>query len=153
MHNLELKVPPPVVALCSALLMWLAPQVAAPFEVSSLFRMSVALAFVVAGLGLDLAGLVSFLRAHTTINPLKPASTSSLVSTGLYRYTRNPMYLGLLLILLGWALFLGNILAFFVIPVFVLYINRFQITPEERILSSMFGAEFSAYQARTRRWL
>ena len=153
MSSLELKVPPPLVALCVALLMWLTSLVVAPFEVPFLLRVSASLALAVVGLGSSLAGLLSFMRAKTTVNPTKPTSASSLVSTGVYRFTRNPMYLGLLLVLLGWATFLANAVAFLVAPLFVLYINRFQITPEERALSSLFGAEFSAYKARVGRWL
>jgi protein-S-isoprenylcysteine O-methyltransferase Ste14 len=100
-----------------------------------------------------LAALVGFLRAKTTVNPIKPASTSSLVLTGPYRFSRNPMYLGQLLLLLGWATFLANGVAYLFAPVFVLYINRFQIVPEERSLCAKFGAEFLAYKARVGRWL
>jgi len=116
-------------------------------------RLGAALAFACVGLVLDLAGLISFMQAKTAVNPLKPASASSLVSSGIYRLTRNPMYLGLLLMLLGWATFLANGLAYFIAPLFVLYINRFQIHPEERVLLQKFGARFSAYKARVRRWL
>jgi protein-S-isoprenylcysteine O-methyltransferase Ste14 len=153
MSSLELKIPPPLVAMGVALLMWLASWVVGPFEMPYVLRVIATLAFVVVGLGFDLAGLVSFVRAKTTVNPIKPASTSSLVITGIYRVTRNPMYLGLLLVLLGWATFLANGVAFLLAPLFVLYINRFQIDPEKRVLSAKFGAEFSAYQGRVRRWL
>lgn len=153
MNSLELKIPPPLVAIGVALLMWLTSLVVAPFELPRVLRVSAALAFVFVGLGFDLAGLVSFLRAKTTVNPMKPASTFSFVITGVYRVTRNPMYLGLLLVLLGWATFLANALAYLLAPLFVLYINRFQIVPEERVLSAKFGAEFSVYKARVRRWL
>jgi protein-S-isoprenylcysteine O-methyltransferase Ste14 len=153
MSFLELKIPPPLVAIGVALLMWLTFWVVGPLEVPYGLRIGATLAFVVVGLGFDLAGLVSFVRAKPTVNPIKPASTSSLVITGVYRVTRNPMYLGLLLVLLGWATVLANGVAFLLAPLFVLYINRFQIAPEERVLSAKFGAEFSAYQARVRRWL
>jgi protein-S-isoprenylcysteine O-methyltransferase Ste14 len=153
MSSLELKIPPPLVAMGVALLMWLASWVVGPFEMPYVLRIGATLAFVVVGLGFDLAGLDSFVRAKTTVNPIKPASTSSLVITGIYRVTRNPMYLGLLLVLLGWATFLANGVAFLLAPLFVLYINRFQIDPEERVLSAKFGAEFSAYKAGVRRWL
>ena len=93
------------------------------------------------------------MRARTTINPVKPSSASSLVITGIYRLTRNPMYLGSLFILLGWAVFLANVLAFLLLPGFVLYINRFQIIPEETALSGIFGSEFATYKANVRRWL
>jgi protein-S-isoprenylcysteine O-methyltransferase Ste14 len=153
MSSLELKIPPPLAAIGVALLMWLTSRVVGPLEAPYGLRIGATLALVVVGLGFDLAGLLSFVRAKTTVNPIKPASTSSLVVTGVYRVTRNPMYLGLLLVLLGWATFLANGAAFLLAPLFVLYINRFQIAPEERVLSAKFGAEFSAYQARVRRWL
>ncbi len=87
------------------------------------------------------------------MNPIKPGAASSLVSSGVYRFTRNPMYLGLSVTLLGWAMFLSNPLALLAVPLFVLYINRFQINPEERVLSSLFGAEYAAYKEKVRRWL
>ena len=133
--------------------MWLASLVVAPLELPKSLRMGAAISLAVIGLCFDLAGLFHFIRARTTINPLKPASASALVSAGVYRFTRNPMYLGLLLILLGWAAFLSSVAALLIAPLFVFYINRFQIVPEERILAARFGAEFAAYKARVRRWL
>jgi protein-S-isoprenylcysteine O-methyltransferase Ste14 len=98
-------------------------------------------------------GVVTFARAKTTVNPTKPQSSSSLVSWGVYRVTRNPMYLGGLFILTGWAMFLSTPVVFLFLPGYILYINRFQIVPEERVLTSLFGAEFIAYKSRARRWL
>jgi len=76
-----------------------------------------------------------------------------LVTNGTFHFTRNPMYLSLLLYLLAWAVYLSNWLALLFVPVFVLYINQFQIKPEERALSSLFGLEYAAYKGRVRRWL
>jgi protein-S-isoprenylcysteine O-methyltransferase Ste14 len=153
MSSLELRVPPPVLALCLTLLMWftssLVPPLAVPFGV----RVGVALALVLIGQSISVSGIVSFRRAKTTINPIKLSAASSLVSSGVYRFTRNPMYLGLLVTLIGWAVFLSNPLALLAAPLFVLYINRFQINPEERVLSSLFGAEYASYKSRVRRWL
>lgn len=87
------------------------------------------------------------------MNPIKPMATSSLVTSGVFRLTRNPMYLSLLLYLLAWAAYLSNVLALLFAPVFMLYINEFQIKPEERALSSLFGPEYAAYKERVRRWL
>ena len=87
------------------------------------------------------------------MNPMKPDPTSSLVVSGIYRYTRNPMYLGFLLILLAWAAALSNLLALVSLLAFVLYMNSFQIVPEERILSSRFAQDYAEYRARVRRWL
>jgi protein-S-isoprenylcysteine O-methyltransferase Ste14 len=153
MSVLELRVPPPAVAFVTAVLMWLVsravPAFAVVFPVRNLFAISVAAAGVVTGI----SGVVTFWRARTTVNPLKPESSSSLVIGGVYSVTRNPMYLGFLLILTGWAIFLSNALALLFLPAYILYINRFQIAPEEKALTSLFGQEFVAYKSRVRRWL
>ena len=98
-------------------------------------------------------GFIEFRRARTTLNPTRPGTSSSLVKTGIYRRTRNPMYLGFLLMLVGWAISMGNVASFLALPVFVIYLNRFQIEPEERALTSIFGDEFTAYCSDVRRWI
>ena len=133
--------------------MWFTPSRVPPLAVPCGVRVGVALAFVLIGQSISVSGIMSFRRAKTTINPIKLSAASSLVSGGVYRFTRNPMYLGLLVTLIGWAVLLSNPLALLAAPLFVLYINRFQITPEERVLSSLFGAEYAAYKERVRRWL
>ena len=153
MQFLELKIPPPLVALGTGALMWFASSQVAPFTMPDVIRVSVALTLALSGIGFDLAGLMAFIRAKTTINPIKPAATAALVTTGLYRVTRNPMYLGMLLVLFGWAVFLSNLAALLIAPWFALYITRFQIIPEERVLAEKFGAAFMAYQSQVRRWL
>jgi len=153
MSWLELKVPPPVLALLLGLLMWLASSLVAPVEMPFGLRVGVALVLASVGLVFGLAGMVSFWRAKTTINPTRPTATSSLVTSGAFCFTRNPMYLSLLLYLFAWAAYLSNLLALLFVPVYVLYINEFQIKPEERVLSSLFGPEYAAYKGRVRRWL
>ena len=153
MKSLELKIPPPFLALCFAILMWFAGWLVAPLRLPLDARLGVALALGIAGQFISVNGVIAFRRAKTTINPFRPAAASSLVSEGVYRYTRNPIYVGLLLTLAGWAAFLSNPLALLFLPLFVLYINRFQIDPEERALSSLFGAEYADYKNRVRRWL
>ena len=150
---LELKVPPPLVVLGVALLMWLAALAVPGLAWHMAARTVCALVLAALGAGIAVAGVVSFVRAHTTVNPLKPSAASSLVVTGVYHFTRNPMYLGDLVILIGWAVFLANAVSFLLLPVFVLYINRFQIGPEEKALAGLFGAGYAAYQSRVRRWL
>ena len=119
------------------------------------FPIPPALAFPVAALGvsLDAIALLHFFRRRTTVNPLKPASAAALVTGGIYRFSRNPMYLGLATLLLAWAFYLGNLAALAGVALFVLYMNRFQIAPEERALEARFGAEYIAYRTRVRRWL
>ncbi len=153
MRGLELKFPPPAVVLVVGALMWLAAR-ALPmpgFEFPG--RGQFAAGFAIAGTIMAAAGVVSFRRAKTTVNPMTPASSSSLVVSGIYKRTRNPMYLGFLLVLLGWAIFLSNVIAFLGLPAYVLYMNRYQIEPEERALAALFGVAFAAYRARVRRWL
>jgi protein-S-isoprenylcysteine O-methyltransferase Ste14 len=153
MRSLEAVVPPPVVAAAVAVAMWGVSSIAPRLQVSAPLRLVACAAFLLAGLVFSVAGIVSFRRARTTVNPTKPETASSLVSSGIYRVTRNPMYVGLSLVLVAWAVFLSSAWALLGPLAFALYIGRFQIAPEERALSKLFGSEYSAYQARVRRWL
>jgi protein-S-isoprenylcysteine O-methyltransferase Ste14 len=153
MRSLELKIPPVALALLIALAMWggslVTPSLALPF----LARIVIAFVFVSVGASISIAGVVSFQRAKTTVNPTKPNSSSTLVCSGIYSVTRNPMYLGIFLILTGWAAFLSNAFSLLGAFAFVVYMNRFQIVPEEKALSAIFGTEFTLYKAKVPRWL
>lgn len=105
------------------------------------------------GLSFDLLALSGFLQAKTTINPMKPRVTTSVVTTGVYRVTRNPMYLGLTFFLIAWAAYLWAIWALLGPILLIAYLTRFQILPEERVLSAAFGKEYEAYKKKVRRWL
>lgn len=153
MQALELKVPPPVVALLVALSMWFARSFAPSLGLAVPWRLALAIVLVVLGIALALAGVLAFRKAKTTVNPTKPEATSTVVATGIYRFTRNPMYLGILVALVGWAVFLANAISVLPLPLFVLYMNRFQIRPEERVLSEHFGGGYAAYMRSVRRWL
>ena len=153
MSSLEVKIPPPAVALLFGLLMWLASRVVEPFEAPFAARVGVAVVLASIGATFGVPAMISFVRARTTMNPIKPGAASSLVTGGVFRFTRNPMYLSLLMYLLAWAAYLSNWLALLLVPVFVFYINELQIKPEERYLFAIFGAEYAAYKARVRRWL
>lgn len=153
MNWLEHKVPPPVAAALAGLGMWLIARASGTIAVDSDVRTSVAGALVLIGLAFDLSGLYAFRRARTTINPLRPGAASSLVVGGVYRITRNPMYVGLAAMLLGWTVYLGAPLALLGPAAFVAFITRFQILPEERVLAEKFGPAFDAYRKTVRRWL
>jgi protein-S-isoprenylcysteine O-methyltransferase Ste14 len=151
--QMQLKVPPVALGVIVAALMWFAAS-AAPvldFRIPASLLLSASAALL--GAVICLSGVVSFRRAKTTVNPTRPDSTSSLVVSGIYKHTRNPMYLGFLLLLLGWATFLSNLAAFALLPAFVAYMNHFQIRPEERALGSLFAQEYQEYLVRVRRWL
>jgi protein-S-isoprenylcysteine O-methyltransferase Ste14 len=153
MHTLELKVPPPIVALVMAIAMWFLSQLPPSSEALPIARLLLAACVAAIGAAFSLAGVVAFRRAKTTVNPLKPESASSLVSGGVYKVTRNPMYVGMLLILLAWAAFLWSAWSLLGPLAFAAYISRFQIAPEESILAGLFGTEYAEYKARVRRWL
>jgi len=153
MNALELKVPPPVIALVLAALMWLVSQYEPTLDFHLPWRTAVAITLFGTGIAIALAALLEFYRANTTVNPLNPDAATVMVTSGIYRVSRNPMYLGLLLALFGWAVWLSHLLTFALPPLFVLFINRFQIVPEERVLSTKFGGQFSAYIRTVRRWL
>jgi len=153
MPALELKIPPLVVLALVAGLMWLGARAVPAADFPLPARRAIALALVTTGVGIAVAGVVAFRRVKTTVNPLSPEAASALVVSGIYRLTRNPMYLGALVVLLGWAAFLANALALILAGTFVLYLNRFQIAPEEKALAARFGPAFGDYRATVRRWL
>ena len=153
MKWLELKIFPPVQFLLFAGAMWwVAGQ--CPFADFALpFRKLLAIFLFLLGGALGGTGVLAFLRRRTTIHPHRPGHASALVTTGLYRFSRNPMYLGLLLMLTGWALLLANGIAVVFLPAFVAVMNRLQIIPEERILRDKFCGEYDIYARTVRRWL
>jgi len=152
-HILELKIPPAVLGIFTAVLMGIAPSTTPNFAIAIPARSWFAVCLTLAGVIISGLGVASFRRAKTTVNPMKPGSASVLVDRGIYRLTRNPMYLGFFVVLLGWAVFLSNLVAFLLLPAFVFYMNRFQIEPEEKALVALFGETFVAYKTRVRRWL
>ena len=153
MHVLELKIPPPLVALLIAAAMWGVSLATPAAPLPANIRLVATIAIALTGVATAIAGVAYVRRAKTTLSPFKPGTTSSLVTSGVYRITRNPMYVGLALVLLAWAVFLSSAWSLLGPLVFVLYMTRFQIMPEERALSGIFGAAYSEYQAKVRRWL
>ena len=152
-HTLELKIPPVALAVIVALTMWGASLVSPAIRLPFAARAIAAAVFALMGSGISLAGVAAFRRAKTTVNPTMPGSASTLVRSGIYRVSRNPMYLGFLLILLGWAAFLASPVALILVGSFVIYMNAFQIRAEERALTAIFGNQFAEYTADVRRWL
>ncbi len=148
-----LKLPPPLVALLLAGAMWAAALVTQPTDLPDWVRWVLASAVALIGVGFSGAGVASFRRAKTTLNPMKPETASSLVTSGLYAHSRNPMYVGVLTVLIAWAVFLSSLWALGGPLVFFMYMNRVQIPAEERALSHLFGAPYADYRARVRRWL
>jgi protein-S-isoprenylcysteine O-methyltransferase Ste14 len=147
---LETRVPPPVVAGLVAVLMWLLSD---GLHFGGAWSWAAAV-FAIAGGAIALSGEVEFLRAKTTVNPMKPALATQLVTGGIYNFSRNPMYVGMAFLLLGWAAFLATWWLLLLGPaLFVAYITRYQIMPEEQVLGAKFGDAYREYAGRVRRWI
>jgi protein-S-isoprenylcysteine O-methyltransferase Ste14 len=153
MQTLELKIPPPLVGALVAVSMWVIATQAPVLPLTETVRLTVAGGLALLGFAFDATGILAFLRAKTTVNPMQPQKSATLVTTGIYRLTRNPMYVGMLCLLCAWGVFLGSAWVAIGPVAFVLYINLFQIAPEERMLAVLFGADYADYTARVRRWL
>lgn len=151
--GLELKIPPVLLVIISALLMLATRLIAPPFPIPAALRIGLPILCLIPAAIIGLGAVRSFVRAKTTVNPIRPDDASTLVTSGIYAISRNPMYTALAFALLALAIWLANGLALLILPAFILYMTRFQILPEERALTHLFGPEYKAYQQQTRRWL
>ena len=146
-------VPPPVVTVVAASLMWaldrwvpLAQWIGPPWNGAGAL-------VAAAGIAVAVAAFARFRNAGTTVDPIHPSKASQLVTGGVFRLSRNPMYLGLALLLVGWAIWLGGASPWLVPPLFVIVLTVAQIIPEERALHQTFGKQYVAYQRRVSRWI
>lgn len=155
MQKLKLKIPPPVWFILCAILMWLLSQTLFCSLPNYQNRGVLVLSVIVGGVGLVIAllAVITIHNAKTTHSPFQPENTSQIVNWGIYSKSRNPMYLSLLLCLSCWALLLGSLVAWLVVPLFMWLITYFQIKPEEQILSKKFGKVYLDYLSQVRRWL
>lgn len=106
---------------------------------------------MVLGLAMTITGARSFHRVDTPVRPFEPST--KLVTSGPFRLSRNPMYLGMVVALVGTAVLLGTLTPWLVPPVFAVVIHHFFVLPEEKLMEQTFGDEYRAYCARVRRWL
>ena len=153
MRQLELKIPPlalcAIVALAIVTIGDLAPIANAPFP----GHRGVAVALLLVGIAVAAAAVVQFRLVKTTVNPMLPNRASSIVASGVFSLSRNPMYVGMALALLGLSAWRSTLPGYALVPLFCLYMTEFQIKPEERALLARFGEEFASYVAKVRRWL
>ncbi|MBO6756296.1 MAG: isoprenylcysteine carboxylmethyltransferase family protein [Roseibium sp.] len=151
---MHLRIPPPVIGLAGGAAIWFAAKAAPALIVSFPGRVIVAGVLVAIAVLIEGGGVWRFIRHKTTVNPLKPDRASSLVVTGVYRFSRNPMYLGLVCLLAAWGVYLGALIAtLIVVAAVVWYLTEFQIKPEEAALEKRFGDPYHAYKQKVRRWL
>lgn len=148
-----LQIPPPVLAFISGLLMWALDNYIKIGQVEIYAKKSIFLALVFFGAAVAFAAFMTFKSARTTLDPMNPSKASLLVKEGIFNFSRNPMYLGILLILTGWAVYLGSVLSAGVVILFAVIMTRGQIKREEEALSAKFGEEYTAYMQKVRRWI
>ena len=151
MMDIKTKFPPPLVALTFGFLINYTKNIFPKIEVKNEFIFGSLM--IISGLIIILSAIILFKKYQTTITPLNPSNATKLITDGIYKFSRNPMYLGLLLVLLGISTILNPIGGLFLIPLFILYLNFFQIIPEENAMVDLFKDEFLDYKKNVRRWI
>ena len=147
---LNTKIPPPIITLLSIVIIYLFES---KIEYSQLHLKAVGMIFLILGLTLIFLAVLKFIKTKTTVDPTRPHKTSNLVITGIYKLTRNPMYLGMLFLIMAYAIYNNNIFGCIVVPIFIFYMNKFQIEPEEIEMRKKFGESFENYCKKVNRWL
>lgn len=150
---MSIKIPPVVVFLVSLGLMFGAYFIAPGWAFDFMFRITLSRVFLVMGVLTSFSGVMAFRMHHTTVDPLHPEKASSLVTRGIYKYTRNPMYVGMAAILIGAAIRLGHPISVLFVGLFIGFIDRFQIVPEEKALQKIFGDAYTRYCEQVGRWI
>ena len=150
---LELKIPPLIQVFLVGFGMLAISRLIPSLTLSIPASISIGVVVVLIGAIVALAGVLEFRKVKTTVDPRYPQKSEILVITGIYKISRNPMYLGFLILLFGWFVILENVATLLLLPIFLLYINQFQIKPEEKFLLKKFGSDFSQYCNKVRRWI
>lgn len=155
--RMELKVIPVVQVVIAMILMALVQRFLPTLNYSDIINPNINLTLVtllvIIAILIGFLAIYSFRKHQTTVNPSKPETSSQVVDSGIYQYSRNPMYLAMLLVLLAYACYLTNLLTFLICGLFIWYIGKYQITPEERMLTKLFGQDYTNYKNSVRRWL
>ena len=151
MIDIKTKFPPPLVALTFGFLINYTKNIFPKVKINwgDVFGSII----IIFGIIMILSAIILFKKYQTTITPLNPSKATKLITDGIYKFSRNPMYLGLLLVLLGISFMINIIGGFLLIPLFILYLNLFQIIPEENAMVDLFKDEFLDYKKNVRRWI
>jgi len=153
MKALETLIPPPIVTVIIMILMYWVPRSILASSIQSNLLFFVAIATGLAAIMIMLAGIAAFAKDRTTLNPMRIDQASTLVTSGIFKFTRNPMYLGDVIFLFAWCLLLATPWAIFGPFLLMIYLTQFQIKPEERMMQQKFGTAYKAYQSQVRRWI
>jgi len=151
---MHLKIPPPLVALIGILLIFLSKDYILILYLHPHLQNTLSLLFLIFGFVIIFLATKEFKKSETTVNPMKPETSTRLVTSGVFKYTRNPMYLGLASILLASCFYFSSLLGIIVyVPLFIFYITVFQIIPEEESMKTIFNDEYLDYCSKVRRWI
>ena len=148
---MKTKIPPPIIALMCIAINYLSTHFINPFKFPNIEIIGVFI--LLAGQVTAFLGILLFKKYKTTVNPINPEETTSLVTTGIFSITRNPMYLGLFFVICSTVLFFGSWFGIIILMFFVWYINKFQIIPEEETMEKKFGNKYNEYKKNVRRWI
>ena len=151
MKSLENKIPPLIIVVFFLVLIFFLKNLLEVFAFS--YQIYVSFFFLCLAVSFFLTGIIEFKKQKTTLNPLMPEESTTLVKTGVFKFSRNPIYLSLLNLLIAFSIYLGSFLGLFIIPLFVIYMNLFQIEPEEKAMLKLYGKEFENYCSKVRRWI
>ena len=151
MKSLENKIPPLIIVVFFLASIFLLKNFLEVFTFS--YQVYISFFFLCLAASLCLTSIIEFRKHKTTLNPLMPEESTALVTTGIFKFSRNPMYLSLLNLLIAFSIYLGSFLGLIIIPLFVVYINLFQIKPEEKAMLKLYGKEFENYCSNVRRWI
>ena len=146
-----IKIPPPILVLILTSLVYFSST-----KLESIYlpyRQTVSVLILIIGIVVIISPVFDFIKSKTTVNPIKFQNVNRLVTTGIYRYSRNPMYLGMILIIISTTVYYLNLLSVFSPLIFYIWINKFQISREEIFLEGKFGNEYLKYKSKTRRWI
>tara|TARA_B100001057_G_scaffold297288_1_gene297572 strand:+ start:374 stop:763 length:390 start_codon:yes stop_codon:yes gene_type:complete len=117
------------------------------------FRIQLSLLLLFIGLSVIFIPVFQFIKSKTTINPQSFKNVNNLVSSGIFKISRNPMYLGMLIIIISSVVYYFNYFSVFTPFIFYFWINEFQIKREEKKLEEKFGPDYKKYRLKTRRWI
>lgn len=153
MPNLDLKIPPVAQGVIALALIWLLYRYMPIFHIDIAYKGTVSVVIICIGVLVGVLGIAAFIKLRTTVDPRYPENARTLVVVGIYRYSRNPMYLAIVLVLFGISIYLGALSSLLILFLFVAYINRFQIGLEEKMLERKFGEKYLKYAKAVRRWI
>ena len=151
MNILKTKIPPPIIASTCIVINYLSTYLTNPVKFPNIEKIGILILLV--GLITPMLAIFLFKKNKTTVNPINPEEATTLVTTGIFSITRNPMYLGLFFVISSTILFFGSWFGLIILMFFVLYINKFQIIPEEEAMEKLFGNKYNDYKKNVRRWI